>query len=126
VDNKELKAWADTLLRQSMAYYKMSLAMRTRPNSAEMKTSLRYFPDDVLIREVQRRKALMKLPELKTDGEPVVEQKVLVNWIWDDTLVEECKYRDLDCLSLNTIAEFEAAIDTGNWEAITELLRGLI
>jgi hypothetical protein len=126
MDNKELKTWADALLKQSMNYHKMALEISMRPNAAQMRTALRCFPDDVLIREMQRRNAMPEFPELKDGEDAIIPPKTILSWTDDESLLDECRERDLSIFSNETLAKFEAAIDVHNWEAIKELIRWLI
>ena len=87
------------------AYDKISELIQLSPNSATLKTALRHFGDDALLRELQRRDAMPKLDNP-------------VRHMGDSELIAECLDRDM--LVIDT-QELKRVIDAKDWDAILEL-----
>ena len=87
------------------AYEKILALVQHNPNNATLKTALRHFGDDVLLRELQRRDAMPKLDN------PVRHMD-------DSELIAECLDRDM--LVIDT-QELKRVIDAKDWDAILEL-----
>ena len=87
------------------AYDKITALIRLSPNSATLKTALRHFGDDALVRELQRRDAMPKLD-------------VPARNMGDNELVAECLDRDMLVIDARELKE---AIDAKDWDAILEL-----
>ena len=87
------------------AYEKILALVQHNPNNATLKTALRHFGDDVLLRELQRRDAMPKLDNP-------------VRHMGDSELIAECLDRDMLVIDAR---EFKRVIDAKDWDAILEL-----